>query len=135
MKLGFIGLGNMGGPIAGWVLAAGLPLVLHDIREDAAEPLLERGATWEVSPAAVAAQCDVVCTCLPGPPEMEAATLGRNGVVEGMRPDAIYVDHTTNSPETVRRVGAAIREGKAHMLDAPLDGGREGPWPGKSPFS
>ena len=126
MKVGMIGLGNMGGPMAGWVLKAGLPLVVHDIREDTAGPFLEQGATWANSPADLAAQCDVVCTCVPGPPEMEAAALGPNGIVEGIKPDAIYIDHTTNSPETVRLVGSAIKERKAHMLDAPLDGGREG---------
>ena len=126
MKVGMIGLGNMGGPMAGWVLKAGLPLVVHDIREDAAGPLLEQGATWANSPADVAAECDVVCTCVPGPPEMEAAALGPNGVVDGIKPDAVYIDHTTNSPETVRLVGAAIKQRKAHMLDAPVDGGREG---------
>ena len=126
MKVGFIGLGNMGGPIAGWLLRAGFPLVVHDIKEDAAEPLLEQGAAWADSPADVASQCDIVYTCVPGPPEMEAATLGPNGVVEGIKPDAIYIDHTTNSPDTVQMVGAAIKQREAHMLDAPLDGGREG---------
>ncbi len=126
MKVGMIGLGNMGSPMAGWVLKAGLPLVVHDIREDAAGPLLEQGATWANSPAEAAAQCDVICTCVPGPSEMEAAALGPKGIVEGIQPDSIYIDHTTNSPSTVRMVGDAVKARKAYMLDAPLDGGREG---------
>lgn len=126
MNVGFIGLGNMGGPIAGWVLKAGLPLVVHDIREEAAIPLLELGAAWANSPAEVASQSDIVCLCVPGPPEMEAVSLGPNGAVEGLTPGALLIDHTTNSPETVRAVGEAVRQRGAEMLDAPLDGGREG---------
>src|SRR5215467_5395068 len=89
-------------------------------------PLLERGATWANSPRDVAAQCDVACVCVPGPPEMRAVTLGPGGTLEGVRPDAVVVDHTTNSPALVREVGAALAARGVHLLDAPLDGGREG---------
>ena len=126
MQVGFIGLGNMGRPLAGWVLKAGFPLVVHDIRAGAAAPLLEQGATLADSPRELAARCEVVCTCLPGPPEMQAVTLGPRGIVEGLRPASVYIDHTTNSPEVVRQVGATIAARQADMLDAPLDGGREG---------
>lgn len=126
MQIGFIGLGNMGQPLAGFLLKAGFPLVVHDLRAEAARPLLEQGATWADSPRDVAARCDVICTCLPGPSEMRAVTLGPAGIVEGLRPASVYIDHTTNSPEVVREVGAAIAARQADMLDAPLDGGREG---------
>ena len=126
MKVGFIGLGNMGDPMCGWLLEAGFPLVVFDLRRQAAAGLVERGAEWADSPALVAEQCDVVATCLPGPDEMEEAALGPGGIVEGLRPGAIYIDHTTNSPHVVRRVGTALGERKAHMLDAPMDGGKEG---------
>ena len=126
MNVGFIGLGNMGGPMAGWVLKAGLPLIVHDIREEVASPLLAQGATWGSSPADVASRCDIVCVCVPGPPEMEAVSLGPNGVVDGLKPGTVFIDHTTNSPETVRAVGEVVRQREAFMLDAPLDGGREG---------
>ena len=126
MKVGFIGLGQMGGPLAKWILDAGFPLVVHDIRKDAATPLLESGAIWADTPGDVAGQCDVVATCLPGPVEMEAATMGPEGILEGIQPGAIYIDHTTNSPELVRTVGSVIANRNAKMLDIPLDGGREG---------
>ena len=126
MDVGLIGLGNMGGPLAGWLLKSGFLLVVHDLNKDTAVTLLERGAVWADSPRLVAEQCDVVATCVPGPPEMEATALGPQGVLQGIRPGAFYIDHTTNSPEVVRKVGAAVKEHKAHMLDAPLDGGREG---------
>jgi 3-hydroxyisobutyrate dehydrogenase len=126
MRVGFIGLGNMGEPLAGFVLKAGFPLVVHDIRREAAAPLLEQGAVWAESPRAVAAQCDVICTCVPGPPEMQAVILGPSGVLEGLTPGSAVIDHTTNAPGVVREVGAAIQARGAQLLDAPLDGGREG---------
>ena len=76
MKIGFIGIGNIGAPIAGQLLRAGHELVVHDLRREAAEALLEAGARWGDSPAALAGECEVVVTCLPGPTEMEAVCLG-----------------------------------------------------------
>src|SRR5256885_3903060 len=126
MRVGFIGLGNMGAAMAGFVRQAGFSLVVHDVRRDAAAPLLERGAVWADSPREVAAQCDVVCVCVPGPPEMRAVTLGAAGVLEGARSGVVVIDHTTNDPSVVRDVGAALSSRGAQLLDAPLDGGREG---------
>jgi 3-hydroxyisobutyrate dehydrogenase len=126
MRVGFIGLGNMGGPLAGFVLKAGFSLVVHDIRREAAASLLERGAAWAESSRDVAAACDVICVCVPGPPEMQAVTLGASGVLEGVKPGAVVIDHTTNAPALVRDVGVTMNARGAHMLDAPLDGGREG---------
>jgi 3-hydroxyisobutyrate dehydrogenase len=126
MRVGFIGLGNMGSPMAGFVLRAGHSLVVHDLRREAAAALLDRGATWADSPGQVAAQCDVVCICVPGPSEMRAVTLGPGGVLATARPGAAVIDHTTNDPALVREAGAALTGRGAHLLDAPLDGGREG---------
>jgi 3-hydroxyisobutyrate dehydrogenase len=126
MRVGFIGLGNMGEPLARFVLEAGFPLVVHDIRREAAATLLEQGAVWAESPRDVAAQCDVICICVPGPPEMQAVMLGPHGVLEGLKPGAAVIDHTTNAPDIVRAVGVAIQARGAQLLDAPLDGGREG---------
>jgi len=126
MRVGFIGLGNMGEPLAGFVLKAGFPLVIHDVRKEAATGLLSRGALWAGSAREVAAQSDVICTCVPGPPEMKAVTLGAGGVIEGVTADAVVIDHTTNAPAVVREVGDALKARGAHLLDAPLDGGREG---------
>jgi 3-hydroxyisobutyrate dehydrogenase len=126
MRVGFIGLGNMGAPMAGFVRRAGFPLVVHDLRRAAAASLLEDGAVWANSPRDVVAQCDVVCVCVPGPQEMRTVILGAGGVVEGVRPGVVVVDHTTNDPSVVRDVGAALSTRGAQLLDAPLDGGREG---------
>jgi 3-hydroxyisobutyrate dehydrogenase len=126
MRVGFIGLGNMGAPLAGFVLGAGFPLVVHDLRQEAATPVLERGAVWADTSRDVAAQCDVVCVCVPGPPEMQAVMLGPAGVLESLEPGAVVIDHTTNAPAVVREVGVAVTARGGHLLDAPLDGGREG---------
>jgi 3-hydroxyisobutyrate dehydrogenase len=126
MRVGFIGLGNMGEPLAGFVRNAGFALVVHDLRRAAATTLLESGATWAESPRAVAAQCEVICICVPGPAEMRAVTVGAGGILEGVSAGSVVIDHTTNAPALVRDVGEALAARSAHLLDAPLDGGREG---------
>ena len=126
MRVGFIGLGNMGEPLAGFVRQAGFSLVVQDLRKEAAAALLDRGATWVGSPRDVAAQCDVVCICVPGPPEMRAVTFGARGILEGVTAGSVVIDHTTNAPAVVREVGDALTGRGAHLLDAPIDGGREG---------
>lgn len=126
MRIGFVGVGNIGNPMAGQLLAAGHSLVVHDVRREAAANLLAGGAAWADSPRALAAQCEMVATCLPGPAEMEPVTLGPGGILEGLAAGAVYVDHTTNSPLLVRRVDEAVRARGAAMLDAPVSGGMEG---------
>jgi len=126
MKIGFIGTGNIGAPIAGQLLKAGHQLLVHDIRRNAAEPLLASGAEWSDTPAVLAAQCEIVATCLPGPKEMEAVCLGPSGIVAHLKPGALYIDHTTNAPSLARRVHALLAEKGVAMLDAPVSGGMEG---------
>ena len=126
MRVGFIGTGNIGAPMAASILKAGYELVVHDILRDKAAPLVDEGAVWAASPAEVAAQCDITCTCLPGPTEMEPVTLGPGGILEGARPGSVYIDHTTNSPLLARRVHGILAEKGVAMLDAPVSGGVEG---------
>lgn len=126
MNIGFIGTGNIGAPIAGQLLAAGHRLVVNDLRRASAEPLLAAGAEWVDGPASIAATCDIVATCLPGPVEMEAVCLRSGGLAETLKPGALYIDHTTNAPELVRRVAARLAERGTAMLDAPVSGGMEG---------
>ena len=126
MRVGFIGLGNMGEPLAGFVHKAGISLVVHDLRKAAAATLLERGATWAESPRDVARQCEVICICVPGPAEMQLVTVGPGGILEGVKAGSVVIDLTTNAPAVVREVGEPLKARGAHLLDAPLDGGREG---------
>ena len=126
MRVGFIGVGNIGRPMAEQIIGAGFTLVVYDQRREAADDLIRRGALWAESPREVAEQADVVCTCLPGPTEMEAVVLKDTGIAEGIRPGSVYVDHTTNSPALVRRVHQQLSERGVAMLDAPVSGGVEG---------
>ncbi|HXP05989.1 MAG TPA: NAD(P)-dependent oxidoreductase [Stellaceae bacterium] len=126
MKIGFIGVGNIGAPIAGQLLRAGHALTIHDVRRDAGEALLAAGAAWAESPAALASECEVVVTCLPGPVEMEAVCLGAGNLVASLKPGTLYIDHTTNAPALVRRVHALLAAKGVAMVDAPVSGGMEG---------
>jgi len=126
MRIGFVGVGSIGAPMAGQLLAAGHALVVHDVRREAAADLLAAGAAWAESPADVAARSEVVATCLPGPAEMEAVCLGARGLLDALAPGTLYVDHTTNSPLLVRRVHALLAPRGVDMLDAPVSGGMEG---------
>lgn len=126
MRIGFIGVGNIGHPLARQLLAAGHALTIHDTRREAAAELLAAGAAWAESPADLAGGCELIATCLPGPAEMEQVCLGPRGIVAGIRAGALYVDHTTNSPQLVRRMHATLAAKGVEMLDAPVSGGMEG---------
>jgi 3-hydroxyisobutyrate dehydrogenase len=126
VKIGFIGVGNIGAPIAGQLLRAGHALAVHDVRREAAGALLAAGAAWAESPAALAGDCEVIVTCLPGPAEMEAVCLGAGDLVAQLKPGMLYIDHTTNSPALVRRVHATLAAKGVAMVDAPVSGGMEG---------
>src|SRR5258708_39139670 len=119
MKIGFVGVGNIGAPIAGQLLQAGHALAVHDLRREAAGALLAAGALWGDSPTALAQACEVVVTCLPGPSQMEKVCLGTGGLVAALRPGALYIDHTTNAPALVRRVAGPRRPRRGARGRAP----------------
>jgi 2-hydroxymethylglutarate dehydrogenase len=126
MKVGFIGIGQMGVHMARNVMEAGFDLVVHDADKSAAHPLLERGAEWAETPAAVAGACRVVITCLPTPQIVEEVTLGPSGLASGWQAGDIYVDMSTNAPSTVRRIAAEAAKSGVAVLDAPVSGGTRG---------
>jgi 3-hydroxyisobutyrate dehydrogenase len=126
MRVGFVGLGNMGGPMALNILAAGHTLTVNDIHPAVAAEHLERGATWADVPRDVAKGSDVVFTSLPGPAEVEEVALGEDGLIEGLAAGAIYVDLSTGSPTAIRRIAERIEAAGAHLLDAPVSGGPMG---------
>ena len=126
MRIGFIGLGTMGGRMASKLIEAGHTLVVYDIEPSAAAGLRERGAGWGESPADVARVSDIVLTSLPGPAEVEQVAIGDRGLAEGLRRGAVYVDLSTGSPSVVRAVAERIEAAGAHMIDAPVSGGPQG---------
>lgn len=124
--LGFIGLGTIGGIIAKNLRSAGYPLVVHDIRPEAAQPLVEAGAQRGQSAADVAQRCKIVLTSLPSPREVEAVALGAGGLIHGIGAGSLYVDLTSSHPDLIRRIGAAFQTRGAQVLDAPLIVGPKG---------
>ena len=131
MRVGFIGLGLMGSGMTANLQKAGHKLVLHDLRQQAAEKLLAGGAEWADSPKAVAAGSEVVFTSLPGPPEFKAVAIGKNGLIEGMQRGQALFDLSTNSPTLIRRLHGRFTEAGAHLLDSPVSGGPAGAASGK----
>jgi 3-hydroxyisobutyrate dehydrogenase len=123
MRIGFVGLGNMGGPMALNLMKAGHTLVVHDVREKAAAPHLERGAKWAASPREAAEGAELILTSLPGPPEVEAVAVGAQGIIRGATRGAVFADLSTGSPTMIRRIHAAFAEKGIEMLDAPVSGG------------
>ena len=105
MRIGFIGLGTMGGPMALNVQAAGHQLAVHDLRRDAAAPHIKNGATWAASARDAGAGADIVFTSLPGPREVEAVA---DGLIETMRAGTTWFDLSTNSPTVVRKLHARL---------------------------
>ena len=126
MKIGFIGLGNMGGPMALNLIKAGHSLTVHDINPESATAHREMGASWAESPMELDSQTEVIFTSLPGPKEIEAVATGPEGILQGIHEGAIYIDSSTNSPSVVRRIAKKIHESGAEMLDAPVSGGPVG---------
>src|SRR5688572_27554476 len=120
MRVGFIGLGTMGGRVALVVRAAGHELQVHDLRRDAAARHLQAGAVWADNPREVATNSDVVFTSLPGPREVEAVA---EQLFDGMRPGAAWFDLSTNSPTLIRRLHARFAEKGIQVFDAPISGG------------
>ncbi|MFC1982957.1 NAD(P)-dependent oxidoreductase [Chloroflexota bacterium] len=123
MKIGFIGLGNMGHGMAANLLKAGHTLTVSDARREAAKTLLEDGATWADTPKAVAEASELAFTSLPGPPEVQEVVLGKNGILEGFKSGGIYIDLTTSSPVLARHIYHTLKEKGIHMMDAPVSGG------------
>ena len=124
--VGFIGLGNMGGGMSANIQRAGYPMVVSDLREEVAKPLLEGGARLANSPAEVASLCDITFTSLPGPKEVEAVATGAEGILEGIRPGSIYVDLSSSRPTLIRELEPIFRQKGCHVLDAPVSGGKTG---------
>ncbi|MBI2873064.1 MAG: NAD(P)-dependent oxidoreductase [Chloroflexi bacterium] len=125
MRIGFIGLGRMGKPMARNLLRAGFALTVRDVSPGPVQELTEVGAEEATSPAEVAERCDVVLASLPDVATTEAVFLGPDGVVSRSRPGQVLVDHSTIGPATARKVAEAASKKGAAFLDAPVSGGVE----------
>jgi 3-hydroxyisobutyrate dehydrogenase len=125
-RIGWIGTGVMGSSMCGHLLDAGYPATVYSRTRARAEPLLEKGATWADSPAAVAAASDVVFTMLGFPVDVRDVVLGPNGVLSGARRGSVLVDTTTSEPALAEEIHQAAQERGATSIDAPVSGGDVG---------
>lgn len=122
-KIGFIGLGIMGKPMAKNLLKAGYPLTVYDIVPDKAEEVVKAGAKAGSSSKDVAEKSEIVITMLPNSPEVKEAVLGKNGVLEGAKPGTILIDMSSIAPLASKEVAEKAKEKGVTVLDAPVSGG------------
>ena len=123
MKIGFIGLGIMGRPMAKNLVKAGHELVVFDFNKDAVADLVSCGATAAESNKDLASQVDVVITMVPNSPHVRAAVLGENGVVEGAKEGLVVIDMSSIDPTESKAIGAELAKHGIDMLDCPVSGG------------
>ncbi|MGH2468483.1 MAG: NAD(P)-dependent oxidoreductase [Chloroflexota bacterium] len=124
VKVGFIGLGQMGNRMARNVAKAGHELAVYDVRPEATSEIAQAaGARAATSPGDAARDADVVCTSLPAPRDVESVVTGPNGLLENMKAGSVYIDLSTNAPSMVRKLSALLKEKGIDMLDAPVSGG------------
>jgi 3-hydroxyisobutyrate dehydrogenase-like beta-hydroxyacid dehydrogenase len=122
-RIGFVGLGAMGGGMVRSLLRAGFAVTAHDLRAEARAEAVQHGAREAGSPREAAVAADVVCTSLPDPGAVETAVLGPDGLVEGLSPGATHIDLSSIDPATVRKVGVALAARGVRMLDVPVGKG------------
>jgi 2-hydroxy-3-oxopropionate reductase len=125
-KIGFIGLGLMGQPMARNLMKAGHQLVVYNIPADRAEELGGEGATVAANSRDVAAQSDIIITMLPDSPDVAKVVSGENGVLEGIKAGALWIDMSSISPVVAQQLAEKVREKGAAALDAPVSGGDVG---------
>jgi len=123
MKIGFIGLGNVGAKLAGSLLRNGHDLTVRDLDRAAAQPFLDQGAGWADSPAAMAAVCDLVITCLPSPAASAEVMEAGYGILSSLGPGKIWAEMSTTDEAEVKRLGALVRAKGAEPVDCPVSGG------------
>lgn len=123
MRLGFVGLGNLGTHLAASLVRAGFDVTVHDLERARAAELLAAGARWGGSAREVAQRADSVITCLPSPTAVDAVVAGPAGVLAGLRPGGAWIDMSTNDPGEVKRLAALAESRGIGCLEAPVTGG------------
>jgi 3-hydroxyisobutyrate dehydrogenase len=123
MKVGFIGLGNVGGKLAGSLIRNGIDTVVRDLDRDAAQKFIDRGAGWADSPKQMAEMCDVIITCLPSPAACSEVMEGKDGILDGLSPGKIWMEMSTTDAAEVKRLGAMVKAKGAEPVDCPVSGG------------
>jgi 3-hydroxyisobutyrate dehydrogenase len=122
-SVGFIGLGNVGGKLAGSLLRNGVELTVRDLDRSAAERFLAAGAAWADSPRELAAAVDVVITCLPSPAVSALVMESDDGVLAGLRPGSVWMEMSTTDATEIRRLASFVAEIGGAAVDCPVSGG------------
>ncbi len=126
-KVAFLGLGVMGYPMAGHLVKAGHDVTVYNRTQAKAQKWAEQyGARWAATPAQAAKDCDIVFACVGEDKDLREVVLGENGALAGMKPGAVFVDHTTDSADIAREMGKLFAERGMAFLDAPVSGGQAG---------
>jgi len=123
MKIGFIGLGNVGGKLAGSLLRNGFELTVRDLNQESARPFLEKGAKWAESPKQLAETVELIITCLPNPAASAMVLEAEDGVLAGISPGKVWAEMSTTDEEEVKRLGAKVKVMGGEALDCPVSGG------------
>jgi len=123
MKIGFIGLGNVGAKLAGSLQRNGFELVVRDLDRAAAEPFLAAGAAWAETPKALAEAADLVITCLPSPAIVARVMEADDGVIAGLGPGKMWLEMSTTDEAEVRRLAVLVEAKGATPMDGPVSGG------------
>ena len=123
LKVGFIGLGNVGGKLAGSLLRNGVDLMVRDLNADIAQPFLDAGAKWADSPREMAQSVDVLITCLPSPAASAAVMEAEDGALAGLGEGKIWAEMSTTDKDEVLRLGEKVRAVGAEPVDCPVSGG------------
>jgi 3-hydroxyisobutyrate dehydrogenase len=123
MKIGFIGLGNVGGKLAGSLLRNGFDLTVRDLNQEIARPFLEKGAKWAESPKQLAETVELIITCLPNPAASAMVLEAEDGVLAGISPGKVWAEMSTTDEEEVKRLGAKVKAMGGEALDCPVSGG------------
>jgi len=125
-KIGFIGLGIMGKPMAKNLLKAGYSLIVHDINRNAISELIDMGAEDASSPKEIAERCRTIITMLPNSPEVEEVILGNNGILEAAMPGTLLIDMSSINPMVTIKISEEAKKKGVRMVDAPVSGGEPG---------
>ncbi|MCP4183848.1 MAG: NAD(P)-dependent oxidoreductase [Hyphomicrobiales bacterium] len=123
MKIGFIGLGNVGGKLAGSLLRNGYDLTVRDLDKSAAEPFLAMGAKWSDTPKQLAQHVDVIITCLPSPKASAEVMEADDGVIAGLSAGKVWLEMSTTDEAEVKRLAEKVDTKGAFALDSPVSGG------------
>jgi len=123
MKVGFIGLGNAGGKLAGSLLRNRHDLTVLDLDKAAAQPFLDKGAKWAESPQEMTESCDLIITCLPSPAASAAVMEGEYGILKGMSEGKIWAEMSTTDADEIKRLGKLVEEKGGTPVECPVSGG------------